>query len=537
MIQAKINGQLYEMLSSFTISEQLGNKTSSDISVKVGEDQPIPKAGDIVEIVDADGMGTTYETYFFGVAGIPKSPKYRSLGDPKIYSITLGNANSLLSRRLVNIAAKKMTVTQIVHQLFDDYISDEGIELVKISDMEVTFDTYTAADMNLQTALDELASYVQGIWTIEMVGEKRCFCFFAEGDFPKGVTIDEDLLIGAELQHTTKDTTLRTVQIVKGAMEETDVQTEVFKYEPVSDDDDTWNIVLQFPVAEKPKAILFNILGSLDKPEKFENYQIGQKGLNEQDEACIFFFEPNSNIITYKKPKENVQLFGGEQIQIQYIGLYPIRVSLRNQSKITEIAQRTGTSGLIEEAVLDTTVNTSTDAALLAETLLKNHGETRGELTFWSPVENLQRFGLELDDLKLLTKIRFDLPSIGVVGDYVITERSLSPFKAITDDYDGFKSNLRADFKLVDRDYLKSYADLLNEYKKESAGLSVRPNETVLDAYTFNEAVTGIENFWISGHIPIFCTSNADFLKNGQVTSSVCLTFNDDFTNAIPYCQ
>lgn len=118
---------------------------------------------------------------FWGTCGIPKTPKFKTGNEALLYSIKCGNANDILSYRIINVAYQGYTVTQIVQAIFDQYVSAEGITLGEISQTDVTIDVYTAKDMNLQDALNELADLVGAIWRID---ENRKFYFIGEEDFP-----------------------------------------------------------------------------------------------------------------------------------------------------------------------------------------------------------------------------------------------------------------------------------------------------------------------------------------------------------------
>jgi len=126
-MKAFINGHFYNAEMDFDISEQIGNKTSSRISVVI-EDQPFPMAGDVIELQSDDGT-----PIFLGTCGIPKSPKYQTGLEKKVYSITCGNANSILANRIINVAYQGETITTIIQNLFDQYISEENITLGSIS--------------------------------------------------------------------------------------------------------------------------------------------------------------------------------------------------------------------------------------------------------------------------------------------------------------------------------------------------------------------------------------------------------------------
>ena len=159
MIQAYINNIPYEMTRDFLLTDMVGNKSASEIALLV-EDQPLPRAGDMVEIRDGDAV------LFWGMLGIPQSPRYSSGLEWRVYNVEAGNANTFLSKRIINEAFKKYTVSEIVRILYDNYIAEEGISLGTISDIPIKIDVYAASDFNLQDALNELAELANAAWTI-----------------------------------------------------------------------------------------------------------------------------------------------------------------------------------------------------------------------------------------------------------------------------------------------------------------------------------------------------------------------------------
>lgn len=86
-----INGIQYEASTTFRITEQMGNKTATDISVRV-DDQPFPVAGDVIEVFD-----NSERRIFFGTCGIPKSPQYSTGLEAKIYKITCKSSSEVSS--------------------------------------------------------------------------------------------------------------------------------------------------------------------------------------------------------------------------------------------------------------------------------------------------------------------------------------------------------------------------------------------------------------------------------------------------------
>ncbi len=454
MITCLINGESYDMLVPFTIAEKLGNNISSNIAVRV-DDQPIPKAGDLIEIVE-DG-----ETLFLGTCGIPTSPQYTSINTPKIYNIVCGNGNSILSRRIVNYAAKNKTITEIVNYLFDHIILFENISKGEISDIPVTLDTYTAPDMNLQDVLNELAAYVSGAW---QVTHNRVFNFVAKDDFdafPEAITTSN--FIGAAIQSQTKDQDMRTGQIVTGLEEETDTQIEDFTY-----DGSEKTFDLAFPVSHEPSKIVRDDGDTLYAP------RIGVKGLDDGNPNVVFLFAYKSREIEYKD--STGWLNAGQGFTVYYTGLFSLRVRSYNAEKIGEIAAKTGTSGLVENVHRDKTLKTLDDAQRLADSLIENYGKEITEVNFRLTGKKIKAHGHTLDDFALSKKVTINMPEIGITGDFVIAERTLES----TSGGGKFADNVDVILKLLDRSYLKSYGQTLKSLAKENK-LNIRDDVIIIN--------------------------------------------------------
>lgn len=478
MIICEINGIQYEFLHDFSISEQAGNKTASDISVKV-DTQPVPKAGDVIELID----DSTQESIFLGTCGIPTSPKYETGNEENIYSIVCGNANSLLAYRIINVAYQNETTTAIVNDLYTRYIAEEGISLGQISEVDVTYDVYTAADYNLQDALNELADQVGAIWRVT---NDRVFEFIVEADFtvlPN--TIDESFLLGSGYQHQTKDYKTRTVQYITGATDSTTQQVESFVY-----DGEQKTLLTSFPIALKP-AIAIN--GVAVDPTK-----IGVNGLDDEDENIVFSWSYNSQTISIKQTS---QLSTGDTITVTYIGMFPIRVVAYNSSKIAEIAEKTGTSGKRERVQIAKDITTTRDALQLAQSLLSQFEEATGELKFWVLSSQLYQLGLTISDLDIMTQIAFDLPSIGITGDYVICERVIEPFFA---DITNFEQQVKISYLLRDRNYLKSPGEIITNLYRDVNQLTIRQDDIVIEQQYYAEPVTYSEESSQTIGIPYF---------------------------------
>ena len=461
MLKAYINGIEYKMLGGFSITEKIGNLTESQIAVKVEDEQEIPSAGDVIEIVDAE----TGAAFFWGVCGIPVSPEYSTGLEPRIYTLRCGNANSILGRRKINVAYQGYTVTQIVTRLFENYVSSEGITLGLISDVAVEIEVYTGSNHNLQMALNELAELVGATWQIT---NDRKFYFIAPDDFPRFPhAIDAAFLSGSGLQHSTRDQKMRTVQYVAGATDITDLQVETFTY-----DGQTKNLVVSFGVIKQPSFVINGV--------PLDPAYVGINGISDSDPSVLFAFSYNSQVISYKGADF---LLAGDVVEITYRGQFPIRVALYNDDKIREIAERTGTSGLIEDVYIAANVKTAGDAGNLGESLLSQFEEVSAEVKWWLLSRQLYELGekhgvaLGLADTAVLTQLTFDLPRLGIVGDYVIIERTVTPVAGKLDNYE---KQLKISLRLSNRDYMKSHAQTLADIKRNVSQLVIRGEDVVV---------------------------------------------------------
>ena len=478
-----INGIAYDALNNFQITEQAGNKTASYISVLV-ESQPIPVAGDVIELLD-----NYNNSIFLGTCGIPTSPTFRTGLEDKIYSITCNNANSILAYRIVNEAYQNATITEIVQNLFDRYISEEGITLGTISNVEVTYEVYTAADYNLQACLNELADQVGAIWKINT---DRTFDFLIQDDFPKFQDeINEEFLLGADYQHKTKDYKTRTVQYISGATDTTSAQLENYEWET-----DVRSLALSFPLIQQP---VIYINGTQVDPA-----YIGVNGLDDSDPNIIFSWSYNSQIINIKRTDT---LNIGDNIVVQYIGLFPIRVVARNASKIEEIATKTGTSGKREMVQIATDITTNKDAQQLASSLLSQFEEATSELTFWLLSRQLDDLGMSMEDLELMTQVSFDLPSIGITGDYVVCERTLS----MVFPEGSYERQMKIELTLKNRDYLKSSGEIISSLYRGLNQLAVRSEDLVVNQEYMQEQVNLSEDYIMGDGLAFYANTTHIF--------------------------
>ena len=403
-----------------------------------------------IELTTADIFSTPYvenilisidqaeRDIFFGVVGIPESPVFTTEFIPDRYRLQLQSGNALLMRRTMSEAYQDKTVTEIITDIFDKYISGEGITLGSISTVAFTYDTYVAQRKYVADVLDEIAQPVGATWTI--TPDKR-FVFRTRTDF---TTIDAPTHI-AGIKKTTSGLDQRTVQIIAGARSKTSEQVLSFTWEA-----DQNQITLGFPLAQEPTITINGVAVA-----------VGVKGIQGDDPTRTFLWANNSEVITVNGTA-TVQPEAGDAIVVTYYGFFEIEIENANATKIDEIHLRTGSSGRIEKVETDTTIETFADGSDLADNLLSRYGDADEKITCITE---------QIDFTDLLTVWTFNLPDINITGDYIITERSITRFD---------NTRQRVSVTLRNKQYYLKYGEVYHKYDRNIRRLSVRRDVTIV---------------------------------------------------------
>lgn len=488
-MKLKINGTEYKATANWKISEKVGNPTSSEFKVLV-EEQEVPLSGDVVEFLTDDD-----QKMFFGVLGIPKTPSYSSPFEQRLYSLNCLNGNSILQRRLANVSYSNKTMTEIVLDLYDRYIAPEGITLGTVSEIDTpTFEVYNCKNMNLMSVMNELAGYISGIW---QVTDDKVFNFVKVDDFPhcsKELNIDNAPF--GKLQRTDTSRDMRTNQIIDGAVITTDPQVEDYE---VTEDWTGFDTV--FPIIQKPTMYVDG--------EEVPSDQIGERGIDDDDPNILFYWSYNSTSVSLNSQYTGaMSVQEGDTVTIVYVGLAPVRYEVRNPIKIQEIADRTGLSGIIDNLYTDETIVTRNDAMNKANALLLQYGEQKNTIKCVTDVHTLVDAGFLLTDIDLYRQWKFNLPELDMVGDYVITEKTIEPFR-LNDD-ESFKVSLT----FMDRNFIQSYGETISNLYFDITKLSVRADEIVIMDVNIDETLSLGEIVDIGHIMPLWV---CDMMENGQI--------------------
>src|SRR5574344_1606694 len=402
MISVLINGTAYTAESHFSIKQQAGAISTSDIDVLVPSTASVPVARSAVQILN-DGA-----PFFYGYITSVETPEFCTGRESQRYRLELTSAESVLKNRLVSEALVNTTTTDIVQTLFDNYISEEGFTLGEISYITRSWDTWNKAYYNLYSALQDLADDCGALFYIS---PDKKFYFQQKSDLTQ-IDIPEHV---TSLKRTETADGMITQQTIAGATEETDTQTEQFLWS-VEPEAYQSSCVLAYPVASITAVYIGE---SLSTGMSWTQVDFGVKGTDDDDTTKTFLYPAGSTTLAVNgkavtKPSSSVPY-----VKVVYVGTYDIIVTDTNNTLQSELAKLNGTSGKIEAYKSDSTIETFQDADTTATNLLDKNNERSEEIS-------AKCHGI--DDTGLYMVWNIQNTDARIAGVYVIVERTIEDF-------------------------------------------------------------------------------------------------------------
>src|SRR5574344_180760 len=458
MITVKISGTEYKSESHFSIKQQSGSISTSDIDVLVPATAPVPVAKEAVQILNDE------TPFFFGYITTVETPEFCTGKESQRYRLEVSSAESALKNRLVNEALQNTTTTGIVQTLFDNYIAEEGFTLGSISTISRSWDTWNQAYYNLYTALQELADDCGALFYIS---PDKKFYFLLKQDLTQ-IDIPEHV---TSLKRNENADGMITQQTISGATEETTEQTEQFLW---STDDNAYqqSCNLAYPVSSISAVYIGE---KTDTGMSGTQVSYGAKGTDDDDTTKTFLYAEgsttlalNGNAVT--KPTSSVPY-----VKVVYVGTYDIIVTDTNNTLQSEIAKLNGTSGKIEAYKSDSTIETFQDADTAASNLLNENDE-------WTEEISAKCHGI--DDTGLYMVWNIQNTDARIAGVYVIVERTIEDFGP-----DAFFITV----KLKNRSLYSRYGTVLKSDEKTK-----KSDTLVSKTAVYTETLTAVENWTVT---------------------------------------
>src|SRR5574344_1488370 len=458
MITVKISGTEYNAESHYSIKQQAGSISTSDIDVLVPATAPVPVAKEAVQILNDE------TPFFFGYITTVETPEFCTGKESQRYRLEVSSAESALKNRLVNEALQNTTTTGIVQTLFDNYIAEEGFTLGSISTISRAWDTWNQAYYNLYTALQDLADDCGALFYISP--DKKFYVLLKQDltqiDIPEHVT---------SLKRNENADGMITQQTISGATEETTEQTEQFLWNTDSNAFQQ-SCNLAYPVASISAVYIGE---KTDTGMSWTQVSYGAKGTDDDDTTKTFLYTEGSTTLALNgkavtKPSSSVPY-----VKVVYIGTYDIIVTDTNDTLQTQIASLNGTSGKIEAYKSDSTIETFQDADTAATNLLNENDE-------WT--EEISAKCHSIDDTALYMAWNIQNADARIAGVYVIVERTIEDFGP-----DAFFITV----KLKNRNLYSRYGTVLKSDEKTK-----KSDTLVYKTAIYTETLTAVENWTVT---------------------------------------
>jgi len=302
-----INGQ-----SLFDVGENLEDKYITIRIELTGDGSSTPHVLPVLSITQDEDI------LFYGIVGIPKSPKWQTIYTVQDYNLTLQSPNALLNRTVAVESYQNISLKDLVTDLFNSYISREGVTLGNISEFDIIYDVYTIKYKYLSDVLDEIAESVGGIWHID---NQLKFYFIKRVDMD---VVDAPTHIKS-ISKKTSAIDNRNVQYVVGVKDKTDEQTETLTY------NEDVPIVVNFNIYSQPTIKINGTPAG-----------VGIKGSDDDDDAKTFLFTSGSSNISVNS-NATIKPVNDDVLTIIYIGEYQLVVEKDNQNYIELLKSRTNT--------------------------------------------------------------------------------------------------------------------------------------------------------------------------------------------------
>jgi len=450
-LTATINGVDYQLASDYAITQQAGSVSRTTCQVKLAPGQVYPRtlAGCTIyygEVPLFSGDITSVET-----------PSFATGKEVIRLKLQIDSLEARLKRRRISISLDQVTASEIIQEIFDTVISQEGITLGAISTTTTEYENWNASFYSCYDAVQELAKLEGAQWYIS---PDKKFYFILKTDIE---TIPAPARVsGLRLSESIGD--IRTMQTVVGASEETSNQTHSMYWTA-----DTYNVQLNYQVSE---VVGITINGT--------PAGVGVIGVDEEDLTKTFLYQYGQKNINLNRDA-TVKPTAGDLVVIIYKGYFDIIIENTNESLKAEIASISGSSGIIENILSDETIESDTDADTTATALLNENGERVQEITCELP---------DVEGTDIGTAWEVNQPTLGIAGVFVVTEKNISDYV----------NNFYVKLKLKNKGFSSEYGKVFKKEEKK-----VRPETKVYNTLTLADTIRRVtEDYDIYQPVTIF---------------------------------
>lgn len=381
-----INGQEVDIVKgSLSIEDVIDERTICSFTVIDVNGNYQFKHGQ--QVIVAEPVGIVF-------SGVIDRPVKRKVGSDAEHYITCVDWHYLADKRIIAKAYQDEYAGQIVRDIVDQYLSEEGVtmdyedgEYYLASEYPALFEGFSTVHdgplieeavfnyIPIAQAIETLAEKAGFFWMIDQY--KKLF-FVPRTAFNAPYTIIGEMIERGSLQIEHGNPKYRNRQYVKGGKDITDPQTE-YKV----GDGESQSFVVGFPVAKVPTIEI-----SLDGGAWTEQ-TVGIKGLD--DDKQWYWSKGDNSIV---QDSDGDVLAAVDKLRITYQGEFSVVVITQNNEEIENQKEIEGGSGIVEDVSDEPSTSTRDAAFQSANAKLQKFGQIGRKIRF-----RTWKLGLEVGQL------------------------------------------------------------------------------------------------------------------------------------------
>ena len=395
-LKVYVNGVRHSVkIDTFALTDQVSERSYASFVLQTPLDVQIKKYS-TVEIYNGDKLL---------LRGIVDTANNQARFGIREHEITVVDNHYFVDKRIYAKAFIQVKTGEIVKQLVDDILHEEGIWYDDESIHEGTETTITFNYDYCNNVLEKLADRSGYVWWVD--NDKKLY--FQD---PRTITNDNpitpDIIKHGSLVIEYDLAQFRNTQYIKGAMELSDVITTTTVF-----DGTNTNFVMQLPVGE-----LIKVRMKYHDETEFHDVNPENIGKKNEDDRKPIMWAYGDNTITIDRG----YLVTGDEIEFVYRGIIPVIGLSVNKRQVEELAKYEGGSGKVEN--IETEPELVGALAALQSANAKN--QKYGDLNQMTIKLITGKEGYEAGDL-----VYVDLPDEGIQEDFLVE-------KVETYEQDGF---------------------------------------------------------------------------------------------------
>ena len=299
---------------------------------------------------------------------------------PKTHqSITCVDYNEICDRRLVNESYPKLKISDLIKDVIDKYLTDDGIWY----DDDSIDETLNEISVNCpyvycSTLFNELVELIGWQWYID--ANKKFYLDDRTINIGPQIIENTNYLWGS-LKIGQDISELRNKQILKDVKAVTDELIEVANPNP----DDNRSYYVRFKLNNKPK-IYITIEKYKNNPRDQDLINPIYVGINGLDSDMYWYWSKNENTITQDQDQE--ALTEGQFLVLKYFGQYSIDIVKEDENSINERKSIEGGSGLYESVESGANIEGILIGEEKAQALLNRYSSIADKITLSSYKHN-----------------------------------------------------------------------------------------------------------------------------------------------------